>query len=181
MPRQARTKLFPSSHPMTKRAFSASVTGPRWYSTRAPSGHCAKAIVRGGPSTDPALAGGAFYHPTLLAVPDSESPIVQQETFGPVQTVQVFDTEEEAIALANCTDYGLSACVWSRYADRPCGVARQLDAGLISINSWANLTVEFEEGGFKSSGLGRLGGVASIEDFLEYKQITQNYAPLGAP
>ena len=54
-------------------------------------------------------------------------------------------------------------------------VARRLDAGLISINSWANLAVEFEEGGFKSSGLGRLGGVASLEDFVEYKQITQNY------
>jgi betaine-aldehyde dehydrogenase len=139
----------------------------------------AKAIVRGGPSTDPALAGGAFYRPALLSVPDSSLPIVQQETFGPVQTVQVFDTEDEAIALANDIDYGLSACVWSRDADRPLRVARQLDAGLISINSWANLTIEFEEGGFKSSGLGRLGGVAGIEDFLEYKQITQNYAPVG--
>ncbi|KOX24874.1 MULTISPECIES: aldehyde dehydrogenase family protein [unclassified Streptomyces] len=137
----------------------------------------AEPIVRGGPSTRPELAGGAFYHPTLLAVTDSSLPIVQEETFGPVQTVQVFDTEEEAIALANDTEYGLSACVWSRDADRPMRVARQLDAGLISINSWANLTVEFEEGGFKSSGVGRLGGPASVEDFLEYKQITQDYAP----
>lgn len=137
----------------------------------------AKPIVRGGPSTRPALAGGAFYHPTLLAVTDSSLPIVQEETFGPVQTVQVFDTEEEAIALANDTEYGLSACVWSRDADRPLRVARRLDAGLISINSWANLTIEFEEGGFKSSGAGRLGGLASMEDFLEYKQITQDYAP----
>ncbi|MFF8408912.1 aldehyde dehydrogenase family protein [Streptomyces omiyaensis] len=137
----------------------------------------AKPIVRGGPSTRPELAGGAFYHPTLLAVTDSSLPIVQEETFGPVQTVQVFDTEEEAIALANDTEYGLSACVWSRDADRPMRVARQLDAGLISINSWANLTVEFEEGGYKSSGVGRLGGLASVEDFLEYKQITQDYAP----
>ncbi|MDA5143439.1 aldehyde dehydrogenase family protein [Streptomyces sp. AD681] len=137
----------------------------------------AKPIVRGGPSTRPELAGGAFYHPTLLAVTDSSLPIVQEETFGPVQTVQVFDTEEEAIALANDTEYGLSACVWSRDADRPVRVARQLDAGLISINSWANLTVEFEEGGFKSSGVGRLGGLASVEDFLEYKQITHDYLP----
>ncbi|MGW3560764.1 aldehyde dehydrogenase family protein [Streptomyces sp. NPDC000963] len=137
----------------------------------------AKPIVRGGPSTRPELAGGAFYHPTLLAVTDSSLPIVREETFGPVQTVQVFDTEEEAIALANDTEYGLSACVWSRDADRPMRVARQLDAGLISINSWANLTVEFEEGGFKSSGVGRLGGPASVEDFLEHKQITQDYAP----
>ncbi|MFE6365695.1 aldehyde dehydrogenase family protein [Streptomyces sp. NPDC057806] len=138
----------------------------------------AKPIVRGGPSTRPDLAGGAFYHPTLLSVPDSSLPIVQEETFGPVQTVQVFDTEEEAIALANDTEYGLSACIWSRDADRPVRVARGLDAGLISVNSWANLTVEFEEGGFKSSGVGRLGGLASVEDFLETKQITQDYAPV---
>ncbi|MFF4555988.1 aldehyde dehydrogenase family protein [Streptomyces sp. NPDC001422] len=137
----------------------------------------AKPIVRGGPSTRPELAGGAFYHPALLAVTDSSLPIVQEETFGPVQTVQVFDTEEEAIALANNTEYGLSACVWSRDADRPMRVARRLDAGLISINSWANLTIEFEEGGFKSSGVGRLGGLASVEDFMEYKQITQDYVP----
>lgn len=139
----------------------------------------AKAIVRGGPSTIPALAGGAFYHPTLLAVPDSSLPIVRDETFGPVQTVQIFDTEQEAVTLANDTEYGLSACIWSRDVDRPMRIARQLDAGLISINSWANLTVEFEEGGFKSSGMGRLGGLASIEDFLEYKQITQDYAPVA--
>jgi betaine-aldehyde dehydrogenase len=136
----------------------------------------AKPVVRGGPSTIPALAGGAFYHPTLLAVPDSSLPIVRDETFGPVQTVQIFDTEEHAINLANDSKYGLSACIWSRDADRPLRVARQLDAGLISINSWANLAVEFEEGGFKSSGIGRLGGLASIEDFQEYKQITQNFA-----
>ncbi len=136
----------------------------------------AKAIVRGGPSTLPALSDGAFYHPTLLTVPDSSLPIVQDEIFGPVQTVQTFDTEQEAVALANDTEYGLSASIWSRDIDLPTRVARQLDAGLISINSWANLTVEFEEGGFKSSGIGRLGGLGGIEDFLECKQITHDYA-----
>ncbi len=135
----------------------------------------AKPIVRGGPSRNPELAGGAFYHPSLLEVTDASLPIVQTETFGPVQTLQVFDTEDEAVALANDSEYGLSACIWSRDVDRPMRVARRLEAGLISINSWANLAVEFEEGGFKSSGLGRLGGLASLEDFLEYKQITQNY------
>ncbi|MEY6566526.1 aldehyde dehydrogenase family protein [Streptomyces sp. PGLac3x] len=141
----------------------------------------AKALVRGRPSTLPELAGGAFYHPTLLAVSDSSlpSPPIQEESFGPVQTVQVFDTEDEAVALATDTDYGLSACVWTRDADRPVRLARRLDAGLISVNSRANLTVEFEEGGFESSGVGRLGGVASVEDFLEHKQLTQDFGSWG--
>jgi betaine-aldehyde dehydrogenase len=135
----------------------------------------AKPLVRGGPATDPALAGGAFFHPALLEVGDSELPVVQQEVFGPVQVAQRFGTEDEAVELANATEYGLSACVWSRDADRPLRVARRLEAGLVSINSWANLAVEMEEGGWKASGLGRLGGVASLDDFTEYKQITQNY------
>ena len=135
----------------------------------------AKVVVRGGPSTDPALAGGAFFHPTLLEVSTTELDIVQSETFGPVQTVQVFDTEDEAVALANATEFGLNACVWSRDADTPMRVARRLDCGLVSINSWANLAVEFEEGGHKASGLGRLGGVGSLDDFLEYKQIAHNF------
>ena len=136
----------------------------------------ARVIVRGGPSKDPALASGAFYHPTLLEVEDSSLPIVQQETFGPVQTVQIFDTEDEAIAMANNTEYGLNACVWSRDVDTPVRVARRLDAGLVTINGWANIAVEFEEGGYKSSGIGRLGGVASMEDFLEYKQIAHTFS-----
>jgi len=137
----------------------------------------AKPIVRGGRPDDPALAGGAFYLPCLLEVDGTGLSIVRDETFGPVQTLQLFDTEEEAIALANDSEYGLSACVWSRDVDRPIRVARRLHAGLISINSWANLAVEFEEGGFKASGSGRLGGLASIEEFLEYKQITQDFIP----
>jgi betaine-aldehyde dehydrogenase len=135
----------------------------------------ARVIVRGGPSTLPALTNGAFYHPTLLAVTDPSLPIVQNETFGPVQTLQVFETEEEAIELANDSEYGLSACVWSRDIDRPIRVARRLDAGQISINGWANVAVEFEEGGFKASGAGRLCGTAALDDFLEYKQITQSF------
>ncbi len=132
-------------------------------------------IVRGGPSPDPAHAGGAFYLPTLLEVTDASLPIVREEVFGPVQTLQVFDTEDDAVALANDSDYGLSASVWSRDVDRPIRVARRLDAGLVCINNWASIAVEAEEGGHKGSGSGRLGGLASIDDFVEYKQITQDF------
>lgn len=135
----------------------------------------AVAIVRGGPATSKSLSGGAFYHPTLLEVSSSAMPIVQEEIFGPVQTIQQFDTEDEAVQLANQTEYGLSACIWSRDIDRPMRLARRIDAGLISINSWANLAVEIEEGGFKFSGLGRLGGPSAMDDFLETKQISQNF------
>ena len=137
----------------------------------------ARPIVRGGPVAEGPLASGAFYLPALLEVDHGGLEIVREETFGPVQTVQVFDTEDEAVAMANDNPYGLSACVWSRDVDRPIRVARRLHSGLVYINSWANLAVEFEEGGYKASGSGRLGGLAAIDEFMEYKQITQDFVP----
>lgn len=131
----------------------------------------ATVVVRGGPVTEGPLAAGAFYRPTLLEVADSSLPIVQQEVFGPVLTMQVFDTEAEAIALANDSEYGLCASVWSRDVDRPLRVARELESGTVWINDWATLHDQFEEGGFKQSGQGRMRGVAVIDDFIEYKHI----------
>ncbi len=132
----------------------------------------AKVIVRGGPITEGNLAKGAFYRPTLLEVNDNSMDIIQKETFGPVLTLQVFDTEAEVIALANDNEYGLAASIWTRDVNRPLRVAREIDAGTIWINDWAVVYDEFEEGGFKQSGLGRLNGVAAMDDFIEYKHIT---------
>lgn len=131
----------------------------------------AKVIVRGGPIMEGPLANGAFYRPTLLEVADTRMPIVQQEVFGPVQTMQIFDTEADAIALANDSEYGLAASIWSRDVDRPLRVAREIDAGTVWINDWVVMRDEFEEGGYKQSGRGRLRGLASVEDFIEYKHI----------
>ena len=117
------------------------------------------------------LAKGSFYRPTLLEVFDSSLPIVQKEVFGPVLTLQTFETEAEAVALANDSEYGLSASVWSRDIDRPLRVAHSLDSGTIWINDWGTLYDQFEEGGFKQSGQGRMRGLAVMEDFLEYKHI----------
>jgi len=131
----------------------------------------AKAIVRGGPIIDGPLAKGAFYRPTLLEVADPRMKIVQQEVFGPVQTMQVFGTEADAIALANDSEYGLAASIWSRDVDRPLRIARGIQAGTVWINDWVVMRDEFEEGGYKQSGRGRLRGLAALEDFVEYKHI----------
>jgi betaine-aldehyde dehydrogenase len=131
----------------------------------------AKVIVRGGPIIDGPLARGAFYRPTLLEVADTRMPIVQQEVFGPVQTMQVFDTEADAITFANDSEYGLAASIWSRDVDRPLRVAREIQAGTVWINDWVVMRDEFEEGGYKQSGRGRLRGLASLDDFVEHKHI----------
>jgi betaine-aldehyde dehydrogenase len=131
----------------------------------------AKVILRGGPATEAPLNKGAFYRPTLLEVEDSKLEIVQKEVFGPVLIVQRFDDETEAIRLANDSEYGLSASVWSRDSDLPLRVAMALESGTVWINGWARLADQFEEGGFKQSGQGRMRGLAVIDDFIEYKHI----------
>jgi betaine-aldehyde dehydrogenase len=133
----------------------------------------AKVVVRGGRFREGALSKGAFYRPTLLEITDHSIPIAQNEVFGPVLVMQAFDTEEEAIALANDSEYGLAASIWSTNVDRPRRVARRIDAGTVWINNWAIVYDETEEGGYKQSGLGRLNGVSAIDDFVEYRTIIQ--------
>jgi betaine-aldehyde dehydrogenase len=134
-------------------------------------GQGAQVIVRGGPITDGPLAAGAFYRPALLEVGDNSMPIVQNEVFGPVLTMQTFATEAEAIAMANDSDYGLSASVFTRDVDVSLRVALALESGSVWVNDWARLHDQFEEGGFKGSGLGRMRGFAVMDDFVEFKHI----------
>ena len=131
----------------------------------------AKPVVRGGPATDGALAAGAFYRPTLLEVEDVSTDLVQKEVFGPVATFEVFDTETDAIARANATEFGLAAGIFTTSINTSRRVSREIHAGTVWTNTWAAVNDGFAEGGYKQSGIGRLRGPLTITEFQEAKTV----------
>jgi betaine-aldehyde dehydrogenase len=137
----------------------------------------AKPVVRGGPATDQALAAGAFYRPALLEVEDVSTDLVQKEIFGPVATFEVFDTETDAIARANATEYGLAAGLFTTNINTSRRVTREIQVGTVWTNAWAELNDGFAEGGYKQSGIGRLRGPLAIADFQEAKTVVHSIPP----
>lgn len=117
-------------------------------------------------------AKGLFVKPTLFVDAHNGMRIAQEEIFGPVGTLIAFDTEEEALALANDTRYGLAATIWTSDLGRAHGIAAKLKAGAIGINGWAPIDPRLPWGGFKTSGIGRELGYSGIEACTEEKVIT---------
>jgi len=115
--------------------------------------------------------GGNFFEPTLLANVPHDALIFREETFGPVAPLFRFKTEEEAIRLANDTEFGLAAYFYARDVGRIFRVAEALEYGLIGINEGIISTAEAPFGGMKSSGLGREGSKYGIEEYLEIKYL----------
>ena len=128
-------------------------------------------------STGADLARGWFFEPTVLDHCSTEMRCVQDESFGPVLTVEVFDGEAEAIALGNDTIYGLSGGVWTTDIAKADRVAAALRHGTIWINDYGPYRPEAEWGGFKQSGVGRELGVAGLYEYLEPKHIWRNTTP----
>jgi acyl-CoA reductase-like NAD-dependent aldehyde dehydrogenase len=125
-------------------------------------------ILGGG---DPSTSDGFFVSPTVLADVAQDSPYVQEEIFGPVLTVQPFDTEEEAIRLANGTAYGLAAGLQTRDLARAHRVAASLRAGIVWVNGWSLLDVSMPFGGYKQSGYGRENGPEGLDEYLQTKSV----------
>jgi succinate-semialdehyde dehydrogenase/glutarate-semialdehyde dehydrogenase len=113
---------------------------------------------------------GAFYPATVLTV-SKDNPILKQEIFGPVAPIVITTSDEEAITLANATEFGLIAYVYSSDLKRAIRTAEALESGMVAINKGVISDPAAPFGGFKQSGLGREGGFAGIEEFLETKYI----------
>ncbi|MFB6978544.1 aldehyde dehydrogenase family protein [Streptomyces scopuliridis] len=115
---------------------------------------------------------GYFVEPTLFGDASNSMTIARQEIFGPVGTIIPFDSEQQAVAIANDSDYALAATLWTSDVNRAHGVARQVKAGAVAINGWAPLNPRLPWGGFKLSGLGRELGWSGIEANTEEKTVT---------
>ena len=114
---------------------------------------------------------GWFIEPTVIEGLDNTSRLNQEEIFGPVVTIQSFQSEEEAIEIANDTQYGLSATIWTKSLKKSNRVAKNIDAGVIWINCWMVRDLRTPFGGMKDSGLGREGGESALRFFTEQKNI----------
>jgi len=114
---------------------------------------------------------GYFVEPTIITGLGCDCRVLQEEIFGPVVTITPFDREDEAVAFANSTRYGLSATIWTRDLSRAHRVAANLDAGTIWINCWLLRDLRVPFGGMKESGVGREGGFESLNFFTEAKNV----------
>jgi aldehyde dehydrogenase (NAD+) len=126
-------------------------------------------LVTGGNRIGGALAEGYYLEPTIFADVPNDSALARIETFGPVVSVMPFDTEDEAIALANDTDFGLVAYAHTTNFARAHRVARRLEAGSVWINAYSDIQPSGPYGGYKQSGYGRLGGVEGLHEFSQVK------------
>jgi betaine-aldehyde dehydrogenase len=128
-------------------------------------------ITTGGQPAHPDGLPGWFLTPTIVTGLPASSPVIQEDIFGPVLSVEPFMTEDEAVALANVTPYGLATAVWRSSVDTAWRAARCIQAGTVWVNEYNRNSQEIPSGGYKLSGLGRTRGIEGLEEFTELQNI----------
>jgi len=141
----------------------------------------AKLVIGGGRPTDPALAGGYFVEPTVFDACTDDMKIVREEIFGPVMAVLTFRDEDDVIARANDTDYGLAAGVFTRDIQRAHRVVARLEAGITWINNYNVTPIEMPFGGYKQSGIGRENSLTTINHYTQVKSVYVEMGDVEAP
>ncbi len=136
----------------------------------------AKLVLGGRRPQDAALARGWYYEPTLFVDVKNDMRFCRDEIFGPVAGVMAFDNEDDLIRLANDTTFGLAAGVWTRDIDRAMRFARDIDAGLVWINTYRTAAYTSPSGGFKSSGYGKHNGFEAIREMTRLKNVMIDYS-----
>ena len=121
------------------------------------------------------LSMGWYIRPTIIEGLDQRCRTNQEEIFGPVVTIQPFDTEEEVIELANSNDYGLAATIWTSDLSKAHRCSEQIKSGIIWVNCWLQRDLRTPFGGMKNSGVGREGGWEALRFFTEPKNVCIKY------